>query len=157
MVYINVKVVLFYCMNVKEAAQSLDVSIPTIRNWIAQGKLKAIKINGKNGLEQYIEEEEIDRIRYQREQEQQTIILQQNVPLVVVQRMFDDLSATFRVEIDQLRNEIREEIKQEFVLNEQRIAERDKQLMTVLREIQEIRRQEAEKRGFWGRLFNRGG
>lgn len=149
-------------ITIREAADALDVSIPTIRNWINSGRLKAYKINGNHGLEYRIELEEIARIKG--EQPEKTIVIhqEQTDPMFEVPSSWllgqlsgsikDIVREVIRDEVEMMRVDIRDEIRQEFVTAEGRIAERDRKLMEVLREIQSIRKQEAESFSWWNRL-----
>ena len=154
-------------LSIRETAEALDVSIPTIRNWINSGKLEAEKMLGPHGPEYRISQDEINRVNG--EQTEKTIIIhqEQTDPVIEVPSSWllsqltgsikAEIQEIIRVEVNSIKDVIRDEVRQELAASEERIATRDKQLMEVLRGLQEVREQEAAARKGWlSRLFIRG-
>ena len=53
-------------MNKKEAAEVLGVSPKTIERFVAQGKLKAVKVSGRTGLESSFDPAKVEALRVER-------------------------------------------------------------------------------------------
>lgn len=153
-------------VGIREAAEMLNVSIPTIRNWINSGRLQAKKSLGNHGPEYRIDVDEIRRIK--EEQPNKTIVIHQEQadPTLAVPSSWllgqltgsikDIVKDVMKEEIEMMRVTMREEMQKELAIGEDRLAKRDQQLMEVLREIHTIRKQEAEQPvSFWSRLFRK--
>jgi transposase-like protein len=71
-------------MNVREAAERLNRSENTIRNWIKMGRIESRLTEGIHGPEHHITEEAVDKAR---ESHRTPVIIQSNEPAVPVAEM----------------------------------------------------------------------
>lgn len=143
-------------MNIREAAGRLDLSPTTIRRWIKSGRLEATLIKGAYGEQYEISEDALERAK---EQENTPIViqstsqatereLQRAIEKVVSNAISNELE-TIRQELEATREQLQQEREKDRAIQEQR----DRQLLKVMREIQE--RQEQEALPFYKRLFKR--
>lgn len=150
-------------MNIKEAAERLNLSEVTVRRWIKNGKLQATKVEGRYGPEYDISEDSIEDAR---NMQRTPVIIQTNEPIASaheIQRMIDKaLSARISAIIDEgnqtiidemeaLKTEIqavKDELAAEREKDRQQIEARDKVLLEGIRAIQQ-RQEEAPKKKSW--------
>lgn len=143
-------------VNIREAASRLDLSPTTIRRWIKSGRLEATLIDGAYGEQYEITEEALQRAK---EQENVPIViqntsqatereLQRAIEKVVGDTIANELE-TIRQELEDTRRALAEEREKDRARQEQR----DRQLMKVMREIQE--RQEQEATPWYKRILKR--
>lgn len=149
---------------IREAADALGVSVPTIRNWIASGRLEARKMPGNHGLEYRIDDAEITRL--QTSQPDKTIVIheEQADPVLSVPSswLLGQLSGTIREmvrdvirdEVESMKVDVADELRRELAAADDRATQRDQQVMELLREIRETRRKEiGETTSWWTRWF----
>lgn len=133
-------------MDIREAASRLDLSPTTIRRWIKSGRLEATLIDGPYGEQYEITEEALQKAKEQ-----------ENVPIVIsnvsqatqqeLQRAIEQvIGDTIAREMEILQQELeatREQLQQEREKDRARQEQRDKQLMQVVRSIQEQQKEKA--------------
>jgi len=137
-------------MDIREAADRLNLSEATIRRWIKSGRLKAEMKNGHYGPQYFISETDLEKAN----EENQTPILIQNqaTPAELERAMQQVIKAEIEKVEESLKQEL-DDLKSE--LNDTRAwqEERDQQIMRGLRSIQD--RQEQRLQPLWRKLFKR--
>ena len=159
-------------MNLKEAAEKLNISETTARRWVKVGRLEAHKENGAYGLEYIVSPEAIDKSKAMN---RTPVIIQSNEQTVTVEEMqrminnaiekgiYDRMGALIEEgnksitdEVQALKTSIeavRMELATELDKDRQQIEARDKALLDGLRRIHE-RQQEPVKKS-WRDIFKR--
>lgn len=143
-------------MNIREAASRLDLSPTTIRRWIKSGRLEATLIDGAYGEQYEITEEALQRAK---EQENVPIVIsnvsqatQQELQRAIEQVIGDTIAREMEIlqqELEATREQLQQERERDRAIQEQR----DRQLMKVMREIQEQQKEKALP--WYKRLFKR--
>ena len=143
-------------MDIREAASRLDLSPTTIRRWIKSGRLEATLIDGPYGEQYEITEEALQRAK---EQENVPIVIsnvsqatQQELQRAIEQVIGDTIAREMEIlqqELEATREQLQQERERDRAIQEQR----DRQLMKVMREIQEQQKEKALP--WYKRLFKR--
>lgn len=159
-------------MNLKEAAEKLNISETTARRWVKVGRLEAHKENGAYGLEYIVSPAAIDKAKAMN---RTPVIIQSNEPTVTVedmqrminnaiqqgivnhmQSLIEEGNQTITDEVQALKTDlqaIRIELAAERDKDRRQIEERDKRLMETLRLMQEARTQPQRKS--WKDIFRK--
>ncbi len=143
-------------VNIREAASRLDLSPTTIRRWIKSGRLEATLVDGAYGEQYEITEEALERAK---EQENVPIVIsnvsqatQQELQRAIEQVIGDTIAREMEIlqqELEATREQLQQERERDRAIQEQR----DRQLMKVMREIQEQQKEKALP--WYKRIFKR--
>lgn len=141
-------------MNIREAAAKLDLSPATIRRWIKTGRLEATLIDGAYGEEYSITDEALEQAK---EQGNTPIVVSNMTDSHALERAIKQVVGdTMAKEIQSLRDELedtRQALEKAREADRERQEQRDRQLLKVMRDMQERQRQ--EQRPLWKRIFNK--
>lgn len=129
-------------LNIREAANKLGMSSATIRRWIRNGRLEAELINGPYGQQYKISEEALERAK---EQENTPVIIHNTATQEQLQHSIQQIvSSVISEELEPIKNELqstREELQKVREQDRQIHEKRDKQLLMLIREMQEMQKE----------------
>ncbi len=144
-------------LTLREAAKALNISMNTVRRWIKSGKLNARLRDGIYGSKYIIEESELIRIQEESIQQATIIHTVNSTPSIEVPatwlltQLEERITSVVREQIESELAYVREENTQLKSYIENRLEERDRELMNTMRTILETRREQAKP--FWKHIF----